>query len=351
LNDLGTLTKFNGLDILQTRDYVEIYCESFLDKVLKQHGWAETTAQHNPIPMRNDTAYQAQLESAELPSTPEEQQRLQDEHFNYRQAIGEAIYAMTIARPDIAFAVIKLSQYSANPAKIHYQAVRHLFKFLALTKSRGIYYWRKIPVPTLPTIPAESCVSHSEILDKIPRTKQPHRLHAYVDSDWGSDRTHRRSVTGLVIILAGGVIAYKSKYQPTIALSSTGALHMANAQQPTRRTRHMDTKYFAIQDWVEHDQLDLTQIGTALNISDAFTKALGRIKFYEQTDVIMGRRIPPYVPNWVLPDHPAPTKPFKLPSPSSPSKPRFISLLDSIHDLLPTSFFQRISSTVGSMGG
>jgi hypothetical protein len=126
---------------------------------------------------------------------------------------------------------------------------------------------------------------------------------------------------------------------------------MANAQQPTRRTRHMDTKYFAIQDWVEHDQLDVTQIGTALNISDAFTKALGRIKFYEQTDVIMGRRIPPYVPNWVLQDHPAPTKTFKLPSISSPPKPRFLSILDSIHDLLPTSFFQRISSTVGSMGG
>jgi hypothetical protein len=390
LNDLGTLTKFNGLDILQTRDYIKIYCESFLDKVLRQHGWEETTKQHNPIPMRNDTAYQAQLESATLPSTPEEQQQLQDENFNYRQAIGEAIYAMTIARPDIAFAVIKLSQYSANPAKIHYQAVRQLFKFLALTKSRGIYYWRKIPVPALPAMPAESCVSHSEILDKIPKTKQPNRLHAYVDSDWGSDRTHRRSVTGLVIMMAGGVIAYKSKYQPTIALSSTeaeftaaseagkttlylrsilhelgfsqylptvlyedntGALHMANAQQPTRRTRHMDTKYFAIQDWVEHDQLDVTQIGTALNISDAFTKALGRIKFYEQTDVIMGRRIPPYVPNWVLQDHPAPTKPFKLPSPSSPSKPRFLSILDSIHDLLPTSFFQRISSTVGSMGG
>jgi hypothetical protein len=58
---------------------------------------------------------------------------------------------------------------------------------------------------------------------------------------------------------------------------------MANAQQPTRRTRHMDTKYFALQDWVEHDRIEVTQIGTANNIRDAFTKALGRIKFYEQT--------------------------------------------------------------------
>jgi hypothetical protein len=390
LNDLGTLTKFNGLDIHQSRDYIKIFCESFLDKVLKGHGWEETITQHNPIPMRNDTAYQAQLESADTPSSPEEAQQLQNENFNYRQAIGEAIYAMTIARPDIAYAVIKLSQYSANPARIHYQAVRQLFKYLALTKARGVYYWRKISVPLLPVTPAEACVSRSDILDSIPKTKQPHRMHAYVDSDWGSDRTHRRSVTGLAIMMAGGVVAYKSKYQPTIALSSTeaeftaaseagkttlylrsilhelgfsqylptilyedntGALHMANAQQPTRRTRHMDTKTFALQDWVEHDQLEVAQIGTVNNISDAFTKALGRIKFYEQTDVLMGRRIPPYVPSWVIKDHPAATRTSHSLTPSSLSKPKLFSCLESIQDLLPTSFLSRISTTVGSMGG
>jgi hypothetical protein len=135
------------------------------------------------------------------------------ELFNHRQCIGKAIYAMTVARPDIAFVVIKLLQYSDNPAKIHYQALRHLFKYLALTTTRGIYFWRKIPVPDLPVVPAETCVSQSAILDTIQKSKQPNRLHAYVDSDWGSDRSHRRSVTGIAIMMAGGVIAYKSKYQ------------------------------------------------------------------------------------------------------------------------------------------
>jgi hypothetical protein len=141
-------------DILQTRDYAKVSCESFLKKVLQQHGWDETIEQHNPIPMRNDTAYQAQIETAIPPSAPKESRTLHDKNFNYQQAIGEGIYAMTVARPDIAYAVIKLSQYSHNPAKIHYQAVRHLFKYLALTKDRGIYYWRKHPVPGLPIVPA-----------------------------------------------------------------------------------------------------------------------------------------------------------------------------------------------------
>jgi hypothetical protein len=126
---------------------------------------------------------------------------------------------------------------------------------------------------------------------------------------------------------------------------------MVNAQQPTICTHHMDTEYFALQDWIEHDQIEVTQIGTANSISDAFTKALGHIKFYEQTDFIMGRHIPPCIPNWVEQDHPTPTKRLDLLTIplKSPSKPRLRSALESIYDLLPMSFFRRISSTVGSM--
>ena len=135
-------------------------------------------------------------------------------------------------------------------------------------------------------------------------------------------------------MLAGGLIAYKSKFQVTIALSSTeaeftaaaeagktilylrsilrelgyeqhspttlwednaGALFMANAERPTKRTRHMDTKVFVLQDWIMNQHLTMTTVKTDQNIADHFTKALGRVKFYEQTDILMGRHIPKYV--------------------------------------------------------
>ncbi len=93
-------------------------------------------------------------------------------------------------------------------------------------------------------------------------------------------------------MLAGGVIGYKTKFQTVIAHSTTeaefvaacdtakmflffcsllqdlgmnqeastilfednsGVLLMANAQQPTQWTRHMDIKHFALLDWVEQD--------------------------------------------------------------------------------------------------
>jgi len=70
---------------------------------------------------------------------------------------------------------------------------------------------------------------------------------------------------------------------------------MANAEQPTRQTRHMDTKAFAIQQWTKEQYLVLESINTKINAADHFSKALGRIKFYEQTDVIMGRRKPTWI--------------------------------------------------------
>ena len=67
---------------------------------------------------------------------------------------------------------------------------------------------------------------------------------------------------------------------------------MANAEQPTRRTRHMETKTFAIQDWIKEEQLVLAPINTKYNAVDHFSKPLGRIKFYKQTDILMGRHPP-----------------------------------------------------------
>ena len=108
LHQLGVIEKINGIDVVQSKSFIKISCLSYLDKVLDGHNWQETESTPNPIPMRSDRTSQGMLESAELPSSPLEQKRLHDANFNYRQVIGEAIYAMVTCRPDIAYA-IKLS--------------------------------------------------------------------------------------------------------------------------------------------------------------------------------------------------------------------------------------------------
>jgi hypothetical protein len=135
-------------------------------------------------------------------------------------------------------------------------------------------------------------------------------------------------------MLAGAAVLYKTRFQKTVAMSSTeaefitaadaekmalylrsllkdlgvpqntatilyednmGAYLMASAGQPTTRTRHMEIKEFAILSWVERDFINIQHVKTALNSSDPFTKSTPRIIFHRHNDVIMGKMIPSYL--------------------------------------------------------
>ena len=50
---------------------------------------------------------------------------------------------------------------------------------------------------------------------------------AYTDADWGSNLDDRRSVSGIMIMISGAPVVFKSKYQRTVALSSAEAEYMA----------------------------------------------------------------------------------------------------------------------------
>ncbi|CAM9864171.1 unnamed protein product, partial [Choristocarpus tenellus] len=48
-------------------------------------------------------------------------------------------------------------------------------------------------------------------------------LVRYGDSDWGTDSQTRRSVTGYIILFNGSPIAWRSKLQGAVTLSSSEA--------------------------------------------------------------------------------------------------------------------------------
>ena len=334
LNDLGLIRKFNGVNILQTRWFVKISCEDYIMRILTDHGWTSLKASNLPVPMRNDPAYQKQLETAPRPTTENEQQAIQHAAgFSYRMTTGELIYAMVTARPEISFATTKLTQYGSSPALIHYQAVKQVYAFLNNTREDGLIFWRREPRMDLPDVSPP--LPRSNTGDWLPQiTTHPTTPVAYSDSDWGSDTTHRRSVSGIIIMVAGAAVVYKTHYQRAVALSSTeaefvsasdagkmalyirsllsnlgltqrqptslridnrGAMHMVTAGAPTKRTRHVDIRYFAHLQWAETGQLKAEPVPTAHNVSDSMTKATGRIKFHQHADVYMGRTKPSYV--------------------------------------------------------
>ena len=333
---LGMVNRYNGIDVEQTRDYIKLYNRTYLEKILLKHLWWINTTDPPatfPTPMHESNAYQRKLETAEF---KDDVDLLEKEFkFGYRSAIGELIYAMVTCRPDISYAVIKLSQYSTRPCRVHFEAIKQVFKYLHSTIDEGITYWRKEKRHDLPYKPNTAPRDDLNYNNNAPQRKEiDHRkLTAAVDSDYAGDTDHRRSVTGMILKMAGGTIFYKTQYQQTVAASSTeaeftaaadagkqilyvrslleeigipqaeattlyedneGALLMANAQKPTKRSKHMEVKTFILQDWVERDILVLERIATADNFADVFTKAQGRTLFYRHMDFIMGRVRPEY---------------------------------------------------------
>jgi hypothetical protein len=257
--------------------------------MLTNHHWLLPANQPTPclpLPINPDKAFLEAIENAVPPATEEERLQLEQEMgFKYKQVMGELIYPCFKAQPDISPASIKLSQYMDNPAREHYIAIYNIAQYLAATISDGIYYWRQQPVIDLPACPIPQLHSDNH---KVPSNIMHDTLFGFADSDWGSDKTHRKSITGIIVMFAHGIVGYKTKYQDTIAHSSTeaefvadaaklllffrsllddlgipqddatilyednkGALLMANAQQPTKRTRHMDIKHFSLLDWVD----------------------------------------------------------------------------------------------------
>ena len=142
---LGIISRYNGVDITQTNDYIKVHNTTYIKKILKAHDWLQDPAKlpENPIPMRDDNAYQNILDTAIGPTEPSEKYELEKEmKFNYRQALGEALFAMVTCRPDISYTVIKLSTFTNNPAKEHYLALKQIFRYLRHTMDDGMLFWR-----------------------------------------------------------------------------------------------------------------------------------------------------------------------------------------------------------------
>jgi len=142
--------------------------------------------------------------------------------LNYRRAIGELIYALLMCRPDLSYTVIRSAQNSAAPHEIHYHGVRHILKYLYLTRDDGIYFWRLEPNKDLPAVDLPKIKGTvADLLMGGHPSPGPYDLHGFVESNGAACLKPCRSVTGGGVRLAGGTVGYKTKLQPTIAQSST----------------------------------------------------------------------------------------------------------------------------------
>jgi Reverse transcriptase (RNA-dependent DNA polymerase) len=112
-HDLGEVKEFLCMCILQKEKDIHLDQRDYLDKVLEH--FSMTNAKSAPTPLPSNWVPQLNKGKA----SPELLR-------NYQSIIGSLLYLTIGTRPDIAFAVTKLAQFSANPSQEHFERAKYI---------------------------------------------------------------------------------------------------------------------------------------------------------------------------------------------------------------------------------
>ena len=119
----------------------------------------------------------------------------------FKQMVGFLMY-LTTTRPDLMYAVSLISRYMAKPTELHLSAAKRILRYLKGTTGLDIFYKK-----------GGKCEG----------------LIGYTDSDYAGDIEDRKSTSSYVFMLGSGAVAWSSKKQPIVTLSTTEAEFVAAA--------------------------------------------------------------------------------------------------------------------------
>ena len=77
-----------------------------------------------------------------------------------------------------------------------------------------------------------------------------------------------------------------------IHADNQGAIRLANSQQSTQHTRHVETEHFVKLQWTDDKFINFINTMTDKNFSNSLSKPIERTKFYKHIDIFMGRQRP-----------------------------------------------------------
>jgi hypothetical protein len=269
---LGPPKTFLGLNIVRTATTISINQSGYIDRMLTRFKMSTCSPIHTPL-------------NASLPLQKAQDSDKGADQTNYQELIGSLNHLAVYSRPDISFAVSKLSQFNSDPTTTHFRAAQHILRYLQATKDISITYG----------------------------TSKDLTANRFADADWGSDRDDRKSVTGYVFMINNGPVSWTSHKQSTVATSTMEAEYMALsdasreviarqqlftdlnisipiprvysdnqaalaiAQNPVhhQHSKHIDIRYHFIRHAVQNDQLIIDYVPTAAQTADLLTKALG----------------------------------------------------------------------------
>ena len=293
MEDMGEANFILGIDIKRDRANrsISIGQSTYINTLLTRHGMAECNPSSTPMDSGtvHDLIAAADGYEASITLTRD-----------YQSIIGGLMFAAICTRPDIAFAVSRLSRYCSNPTELHYTAAKRVLRYL-----KGSSNYR---------------INYTGSADRHPQ------LIGYCDADWAQDKDcKRKSTSGYVFIMFGGAISWQSKKQSTIALSSTEAelmaitsstkellwfrhhlgglgfshaqpttllvdsqcaLDIANNSKISDRSKHIEVQHFFIRDHIEANAVKVQHTSSENQAADTLTKPLHRVAFKRCADML-----------------------------------------------------------------
>jgi hypothetical protein len=294
LRRLGGIDFLLGVKVDRDRHNrtIQLSQRQYILDMLERYGFS--TCSPVSTPMNPGTV----LSDAQCPNSPEEVQAMRT--VPYISAVGSLIYLAIATRPDIAYTVGVLARFNTKYGKAHWDAVKHLFRYL-----KG-------------TLDVKLTLS--------PDTSTSEMFVGYSDADHGGDKDTGYSTGAYVVKMGRGAISWRSKLQDVVTLSTTEAEYIAAThagqellwmrnlltelgysfttphtlfidnqsaisvtQNPQHhgRMKHLDLKFYWLRDEVGvKKSLSTRHCPTAFMPADVLTKALPLVKVKAARDML-----------------------------------------------------------------
>lgn len=111
------------------------------------------------------------------------------------------MYAAVVTRPDIAYAVTFLSQFSSHPGPNHWVAGKRILRYVKGTRQHGLTY-------------ARSKSNSAEVI-------------CYADTNYASNPKDRRSFLGWCFVIMDCLVSWKTRKHRWEATSTSNTQYMA----------------------------------------------------------------------------------------------------------------------------
>lgn len=174
------------IDIDEGARSITISQPQYIESILDRFSMTNCKASKAPLPAKISL----------VPGTEDEIRAAQD--LPFQQLVGCLQWLAHTTRPDISYAVTQVSRFNAAWTINHWTSAKHILRYLQGSSSTGVTYSGNEFNPTV-----------------------------YSDSDFSQCSVTRRSVTGYAVTASSGLVAWQSRRQPVVALSTTEAEYMA----------------------------------------------------------------------------------------------------------------------------